>query len=182
MKTKLFFTVLHFLLFAFCALLLFSSCEKDQLTQDEYSAADDYSSYVKTANDSNLFKYAKLLSLAIQKNPKITSILEVKTKKLLQRGYYEKEFYAAMEGNVLETNLSMNTLDATLIDVGNEKTSVFLKDLYKSNPYLSVLLLGDDKLKGFNNRVYVDNGFDDMNPKSTIYYFENGELFSHRIS
>ncbi|WP_227643820.1 hypothetical protein, partial [Klebsiella pneumoniae] len=75
-----------------------------------------------------------------------------------------------------------NSLNTLLKDIDGAQNAKNLNGYLKTNPAMSVLLIGEAKTKEFSNRVYVDNGFDDMNPMEMVYFYENGTLHSTSIS
>ena len=176
------------------SLILIIRCTKSDTNDSNLTQKTDYTqtnlegtfeqfkSLSKQKGNESLFEYARLLSIAINQNKKLNEILETKALKLIKNGYYEQEFYTGMEGEINESSLEGKSLNNILINVGPEGTQAYLKSLEISNPDMSVLLLGDSKIKKtFANKVFVDNGFDDLNPNETIYYFENGKLSSQNI-
>jgi len=176
------FKLLFFILFA---VLLFQSCSEDESEMIE-PTLEDRSSELKSGfsniEDRNLFEYARLLSIACEKNPDLLGVLENKALKLAKQGYYETEFFVGQERSILNRSLDNRTLDNLLIDVGTRKTKEFLEDIDNNNPYLSILLIGQQVRKGYEKRIYIDNGFDDQDKNSIVYYYENGILGYTSIS
>ncbi|MBC8753062.1 hypothetical protein H2O64_00160 [Kordia sp. YSTF-M3] len=171
-------------LFFLAAMLIFmNSCSKDEAVLDEESITIEQTDLAKqSAAHEGLFEYARLVSIAINKHSGMNEALQEKALELQSTGYYEQEFYVGMQGETQAKGFGNNSLNSLLEDVDGEKSAVKIKDYLKTNPAMSVLLIGDAKSQKFSNRVYVDNGFDDMNPMEMIYYYENGTLHSESIS
>lgn len=169
MKNALLFSIMVIILATFLI-----SCEKDTSEFQE----------IETSNleiDAK-FEYARLLSVAIAANKRLNNSLEELSLKALKKGYYEQEFFVALEGYQQLPEMGNQSLSDILIGLGNEDSEKVLRDLSVTNPGMSVLLIGDEEIRGFTNRVYVDDNFDDSDTSSKVKYFINGELFSHAIS
>ncbi|WP_156168857.1 hypothetical protein [Kordia jejudonensis] len=171
------------LFFFATALLLLNACANDQVSVEEEAITLDALEVAKQSpTHEGLFEYARLLSMAIHQKSNMNEALQQKALQLQQNGYYEQEFYVGMQGKETLKEFGSLSLHNVLTEVGGDETVTKIDGYLQTNPAMSVLLLGDAKSKGFSNRVYVDNGFDDRNPSEIIYYYENGELFSDVVS
>lgn len=155
-----------------------TSCEQDNtIVEDNITNI--------TNDDTQLlqqrFELAKNLSLAIQK-PEFASVLKESCTAPRDDGYYETEFFFNLEKDKPNDRLEGKTLDQALTATSGLEVRNNLDFLYTNDPGLAILMIGDENSTDFNNRVYVDNGFDDSDPTSQIQYYENGVLGSHSIS
>ena len=171
-------------LFFLATMLIFmNSCSNDEVIIEEESIKIEQTDVAKqSGTNEGLFEYARLLSIAINKHSAMNEVLQEKALQLQHTGYYEQEFYVGMQGEEHTKEFGSISLNSMLKDVGGEQIETKLEGYLKVNPAMSVLLIGDAKSQKFSNRVYVDNGFNDMNPMEMIYYYENGVLHSEAIS
>lgn len=175
---------LFYLLILFAAIVGIPSCSEDlkEVESNPPQGIEDSEFLMAKENvHESIFEYARLLSIALAKNRGLNKSLEKKALQLQRKGYYEQEFYVWMEGDEEIPEFGNQSLHKLMKKVGNASTERMLEKLELTNPALTVLLIGDPKTKGFIDRVYVDDAFDDMNPKSQISYYENGVLGSHEI-
>lgn len=165
-------------------MLFLYACSESEIATDEdiETAFKEINSLKQTPEHQALFEYARLLSITIAKHEGTNELLQKKALQLKRIGYYEQEFYVGMEDNESAKEFGNKSLVHRLVNIGENDVSTQLKKFNKTNPGMSVLLVGDAKVKGFSNRVYVDNDFDDRNEFETIYYYENGILHTTSLS
>jgi len=164
-----------FILSIFISSIVFISCTRDN--DSEFEGIDESFAQIDVR-----FEYARLLSLAVQEDSNLNQTLENLAKKSLQEGYYEQEFFVALDGFQGIPELENQSLHSVLLNMGNKESQDVLNNFSSTHPGMSVLLVGDENTSTYSNRVYVDDNFDDSNPATQINYFINGELFSHAIS
>ncbi|WP_430410349.1 hypothetical protein [Kordia sp.] len=165
------------------ALMFMTACSNDEVAVEEQNISLDQTEIAKQAPEyEGLFEYARLLSVAIDKHSGMNEVLQEKALQLQQTGYYEQEFYAGMQGKQTAQEFGNQSINNILEESNTKAGTKKIKEILKTNPAMSVLLIGDKKTPNFSNRVYVDNGFDDMDPMEIIYYYKKGILHSEMLS
>jgi hypothetical protein len=170
---------------AFVALLIVGlhSCSKDEaLDNDDPIVAGQIDVSKQSVEHQALFEYARLMSIAIQKNENMNNILQEAAIRLEGRGYYEQEFFVGLQGKFEVAGASGKTLNEIIATIDGTNPAPNIKEFLNINPGMSVLLAGDRRTEEFSNRVYVDNNFDDQDPMEVVHYYENGIMHTELLS
>lgn len=156
----------------FIFMFFLSSCNKEEVDlQDETQGTDIPEGYAE------MYDMAKDLSLELTNNPELLMNLKNQTTAMQKIGYYEQELFLGVETSI-ESLKRMESFDINTF-LSKNYGDTYSKVVGKFR--LPAILLIDEEFSNFNNRIYIDNGFDDRDENAVIPYYENGELYYENI-
>lgn len=113
---------------------------------------------------------AREISCLVARDNSILDELYDKCNESKSNGHYEDEFFWNLEKDKPLTNgKSMSDL---LIEQ-NPSNQALLDYICRAIPACTVLKVGNDNSNQKNDRIYVDDGFDDSDKTASISYFQN---------
>ncbi len=147
---------------------------KNDLTLRENRQRGSIENYVFNRDSIFIAKehLAKTISIAIKQKPELLNLFEDLCMETIATGYYEIEFFFNLEKDIIRPELNNKSITSVLkmYDSRIEKSINFL---CMNHPHLTILLLSPNS-NVFNNKIYINNEMDDMNPNFHVPYYENG--------
>ena len=171
MKTLIFvLTIISFLLLFSC---------NDTVVMDNVSEEIKYSRQ-HLLNDASIelrFRVAKAISELVGADESVLHELYENCTKSYEEGNSDYDFFISSVSNSELKSIGSGSFLQSLASRG---AKISEEDLCLS-PGLAILMVGDESVRKFNKRIYVDDDLDDEDVEQLIYYFENGKLGVHKI-